>query len=84
MSVPADDLPCQELVELVTDYLESRLSEPERRRFDEHLLGCSGCRTYLEQMRLTIESLGGLSQASLDSAMRERLQAAFRAWRGAD
>jgi anti-sigma factor RsiW len=46
-----DDLPCQQLVELVTDYLEERLPPAERARFDAHLEICSGCRTYLEQMR---------------------------------
>ena len=84
MSVPNDDLPCQELVELVTDYLEGRLPDADRRRFDEHLQGCSGCRNYLEQMRFTIKSLGGLSEASIDSAMKERLLSAFRDWRSAE
>ena len=55
MTLPPDDLPCQELVELVTDYLEGRLPEYERRRFDAHLQGCSGCRNYLEHMRLMMD-----------------------------
>ncbi len=84
MSVPIDDLPCQELVELVTEYLEGRLPDEQRRRFDEHLEGCSGCRNYLEQMRLTIKSLGSLSETWLDTPMKERLQAAFREWRGVE
>jgi putative zinc finger protein len=32
-----DDLPCRELVELVTDYLENRLPDSTRRRFEAHL-----------------------------------------------
>ena len=76
-----DDLPCQELVELVTDYLEGRLSASERLRFEAHLTGCSGCRTYLEQMRQTVRALGRLSEESMEPEAKERLLAAFRDWR---
>ena len=53
-----DDLPCQELVELVTDYLEGRLPTTHRLRFEAHLAGCRGCRTNPEQMRQTISRTG--------------------------
>lgn len=75
------DLPCRELVELVTDYLEGRLPPDERLRFDAHLRGCSGCRTYLDQMRLTIRSLGSLSEDSIPPAAKEELLRAFRTWK---
>ena len=81
MTLPADDLPCQDLVELVTDYLEGRLPESERRRFDAHLLTCSGCRNYLEHMRLTIQAVGALRAESIEPEMKERLLGAFRDWR---
>jgi anti-sigma factor RsiW len=45
---------CQELVELVTDYLEDALTPEERERFEAHLDDCPGCRAYVEQMRVTI------------------------------
>jgi anti-sigma factor RsiW len=76
-----DDLPCQELVELVTDYLEGRLSGPVRSRFDAHLALCDGCRIYLEQMRLTVRTLGHLAEASIEPEAKQRLLAAFRDWR---
>ncbi|MDQ6670385.1 MAG: zf-HC2 domain-containing protein [Chloroflexota bacterium] len=75
-----DDLPCQELVELVTDYLEGRLPPPEQLRFEAHLAGCRGCRTYLEQMRQTLRALGKLSEESIEAEAKERLLAAFRDW----
>jgi anti-sigma factor RsiW len=78
---PNEDLPCQELVELVTDYLEGRLAPIEQRRFEAHLALCRGCRTYLEQMRQTILALGKLSEESIDPEAKERLLGAFRAWR---
>ena len=83
MSASNDDLPCQELVELVTDYLEGRLPEPERARFEAHLVLCEGCRTYLEQMRQTVRALGHLAEESIEPAAKQRLLAAFRNWRRA-
>ena len=56
-----DELACRELVELVTEYLEGRLSPTERLRFEAHLVGCSGCRAYLDQMRATLRVLGNLN-----------------------
>ena len=78
---PNDDLPCQALVELVTDYLEGRLTPVERRRFEAHLALCRACRTYLEQMRQTLRALGSLPEESIDPEARERLLGVFRGWR---
>ena len=76
-----DDLPCQELVELVTDYLENRLPDGTRLRFEAHLAACSGCRTYLEQMRQTIRALGRLPTESIEAVARDRLLEVFRDWK---
>jgi anti-sigma factor RsiW len=74
------EMPCQELVELVTDYLEDRLSPRDRTRFESHLAQCDACRAYLEQFRQTIRLLGRLPEESLSQASRETLLAAFRGW----
>jgi anti-sigma factor RsiW len=76
-----DDLPCQELVELVTEYLEDRLPDNTRVRFETHLAQCSGCRTYLEQMRQTMRALGRLPAESIEPAARDRLLEVFRDWK---
>jgi predicted anti-sigma-YlaC factor YlaD len=81
MSGGGDDLPCQELVELVSDYLEGRLPEPVHSRFEAHLALCEGCRIYLEQMRQTLRMLGHLAEASIEPEAKQRLLAAFRDWR---
>lgn len=44
----SNDLTCQELVELVTEYLEGALPPGKRVRFEQHLAVCLGCTTYLE------------------------------------
>ena len=74
------ELPCRELVELVTDYLEDRLSPIGRARFEAHLTECEACRTYLEQFRETIRVLGRLPEESLSPEAREALLTAFRGW----
>ena len=75
-------LSCQELVELITDYLEGALAPADVARFERHLDGCDGCRAYVEQMRQTIAALGHLPPESLSPEAERELLAAFRDWRG--
>ena len=74
------EMPCRELVELISDYLEDRLSQVNRARFEAHLAECDACRTYLEQFRQTIRVLGRLPEESLSPEAREGLLTAFRGW----
>ncbi len=74
------EMPCRELVELITDYLEDRLSPVARARFEAHLAECEACCTYLEQFRQTIRSLGRLPEESLSTEARYTLLDAFRGW----
>jgi anti-sigma factor RsiW len=75
------EITCHELVELVTDYLEGNLSRADRRRFKSHIRGCGNCSTYVEQIRMTIEAAGRLTEDSIDPRAREELLEAFRGWR---
>jgi anti-sigma factor RsiW len=75
-----EQLTCQELVELVTDYLEGALPEETRRRFEDHVAGCDGCTNYVEQMRRTIELTGRLSPETLSPDAERTLLEAFRGW----
>jgi anti-sigma factor RsiW len=79
--VNPDDLSCKELVELVTSYLEDRLTPSERTRFEMHLSYCAPCRVYLAQMRQTIRAAGHLSEETLPTGSKERLLSAFRDWK---
>jgi anti-sigma factor RsiW len=73
---------CNELVELVSDYIEGRLPPDDVKRFDSHLEICEGCRNYVEQMRMTIDALGHLPEDSISPDARDELLAAFRDWKG--
>ena len=74
------DLVCQQVVELVTDYLEGALSRAARRRFEAHLADCPHCTEYLAQMRATISLTGRLGPEDLTPQMREELVEVYRRW----
>ncbi len=77
----ARELTCQELVELVTDYLEGALPPADRARFEAHLSDCEGCANYLAQMRMTVDAVGALLEEHLEPSARDALLAAFRNYR---
>ena len=83
MRLGGPQLSCQELVELVTDYVEGALPRRERRRFEAHIAQCDGCTHYVEQMRETIRLTGRVEPESLAPAAREELLRAFRGWKPA-
>lgn len=74
------EMPCRQLVELVSDYLEGRLSATDHARFEAHLAACDACRAYLDQFRQTIKALGRLPEESLPEEARQALLSAFRSW----
>ncbi len=71
------DLACQELVELVTEYLEGGLDRSMRDRFEAHLAECPFCQTYVDQIRATIELAGRVDSEPMSPAVRQRLLDAF-------
>ena len=72
---------CQEVVELVTDYLERELDVAETSLFEEHLNFCDGCVTYVDQMRVTIDTAGHIAEHDLPDETRDKLMTAFRDWK---
>lgn len=73
-----DDLPCRDLVEMVTDYLEGVLDSASTARVRAHLAGCPACADYVEQMRTTAGLAGRLRDDELPPQLRDGLLAAFR------
>jgi anti-sigma factor RsiW len=75
------EMTCQELVELVTEYLEGALPARDRARFERHIGECPYCDRYLDQMRITIRTLGRLAEETIAPEAREELLHAFRDWK---
>ena len=57
-----EPMDCNELVELVTAYLDGALDPDTRARFDAHLLECDGCENYLQQFRETVRTVGKITR----------------------
>ncbi len=74
--------PCQELVELVTEYLEDALTPFERASFESHLAICTGCRAHVDQVRRTVDTLHKLAPEPLAPEARQNLLDIFHKWKG--
>ena len=74
-------LSCQELVELITDYLEGALSRRDRKRFEAHIAACEHCTLYLEQLQRTIALTGMLREQDVQPDARDALLVQFAAWK---
>jgi anti-sigma factor RsiW len=72
------DMPCQQVVEVITRYLDGSLGWRDRRRFEKHLRGCDACTRYLAQMRETLDLLGTVPVDSLSPEAQSTLLDAFR------
>jgi predicted anti-sigma-YlaC factor YlaD len=80
-SVTADEVTCQQFVDLVTDYFEGALEPRTLSQVEEHLVMCDWCVTYVEQMQTTIASLQALNEPNAPEPP-DSLLAALRAKRG--
>jgi len=74
------DLSCQELIELVTSYLEGRLGGDEAAAIDAHLRECPGCDAYVAQMRALVRVASADREPELER-LAARLLPAFRSFR---
>jgi anti-sigma factor (TIGR02949 family) len=73
-----EEMVCQELVEVVTDYLEDEMAQDERARFESHLPECPFCTRYVDQMRTVSRELRTEETEKLPADRRAALLAEFR------
>ncbi len=73
-------LTCRDITRLVTDYVEGRLSLGDRVLFQMHLGLCRDCRTYVQQVRLTVGALGQLEAPAPSPEVEAELLERFRGW----
>jgi anti-sigma factor RsiW len=65
LEVTADEVTCQQFVELITDYFEGALPPRTLGQVEEHLVLCDWCVTYAAQMKATVDSLRMLRERPL-------------------
>jgi anti-sigma factor (TIGR02949 family) len=77
-----NEFSCQEMIEVVTNYLDDALPPDDQQRFERHLSYCAGCSTYVDQMRETIRQTSMVPrEESLPPSLREEIVAQFRTWK---
>ena len=81
MPIDDDSLTCQQVVELITDYLENVLLAETRKRLEEHVANCPGCETYMEQIRQTINLVHTLAEEPASPETKRELLQLFRKWK---
>jgi anti-sigma factor RsiW len=70
---------CQELVELITAYLDAALEPAAARALREHLATCHDCDAYVTQLRALIAAAP--VAAPVQRPDEQAARAAFRSWR---
>jgi hypothetical protein len=80
MSGSPIDLMCQQVVELVTEYLCHALMAEDQVRFEQHLLTCPACTTYLGQMRTILDLAGSLGRTPPSPEVQQALLHLFHRW----
>jgi anti-sigma factor RsiW len=75
------EMACEELVGVLSDYLDGSLPPDDRRRLEAHLEECPYCVNYVVQMKETIDAIGGVSLESLAPERQEEVLEAFCGWR---
>ena len=80
MSQKPIDPKCQQVVELMNDYLGHVLSEEDRILFEKHLYTCPPCTTYLAQIRTVVNVAGSLGDTPPSESVEQELLSLFRSW----
>ncbi|HET6506603.1 MAG TPA: zf-HC2 domain-containing protein [Baekduia sp.] len=78
MSCPSDLIPCRDVAELVSEYLDGALDAERRAAVEAHLDRCGWCRAYLEQIRITVRVVGDIPPESVDPALERGLLDLYR------
>ena len=74
------DLTCREFVEVITDYHENALPTDERIRVEQHLIVCSACTTYEQQLRAAVRVAATIQLDDLGPESRRALLASLEQW----
>ena len=72
---------CRQVTEIVTEYLEGRMSLTQRMRFRLTLAICPSCQIYVEQMQQTVSVLGKMPVEPIPTDIHDELCNAFRNWK---
>lgn len=73
---------CQQLVEMVNDYLQGDLQPSDRSAVEEHLAACGHCTGYVEQVERMLALTADFEPEPVPEALLQSLTTTFRNRRG--
>jgi predicted anti-sigma-YlaC factor YlaD len=76
-------LVCRDVTELVTDFVEGRMSLLDHLRFQLHLGMCRHCREYVRQLQKTRRLVGWVPPEPPPPEVEAELLRRFRGWKSA-
>jgi anti-sigma factor RsiW len=65
---------CEQLTAFIADYLAGELDAETTLAFEEHLLGCSECISFLNTYRKTIDAIRSLRNEDIPPEMQDRVR----------
>lgn len=65
---------CDEVIQLLTDYVDAELDEESRQLLDRHFGACPNCDNFLKSFRATIEMTGTFRCDDIPEEVSNRLQ----------
>jgi predicted anti-sigma-YlaC factor YlaD len=68
---------CEQLTAFIADYLAGDLDAETTLAFEEHLLGCSECISFLNTYRTTIDVVRSLRNEDIPPEMQDRVRRFF-------
>ena len=69
---------CQEVVELLIDYLAGELSEAEIVAIRKHLEGCANCESFFDSLKITVRMKKKLRAEDVPPEVVDRLRSFLR------
>ena len=77
-NVPRARLTCEQVANLIRDYLNGELAPEVTATFEDHLRRCTDCVAFLKTYQQTVQAVQSLSYEEIPSEMRMRVRQFLR------
>ena len=75
------DITCKQLVDLVAAYMDEKISDEARAKFEQHLSECGYCTAYVQQIKVTVKLTNQLADEKPKDEAPKELVNLFRKWK---
>lgn len=64
---------CDEVIQLLTDYVDGELEPADQQLLDRHFKGCPKCDNFLKTFKMTIDAIGSYPCKDIPEVVSEKL-----------